>query len=329
MEQKSSSALCWRSLQRQNFTKVEALADYLELSEDQKKILLTASAFPLNLPRRLAQKMAKSDLNDPLLKQFLPLGEELDLKNGFTDSPVKDMRFQQSPRLLHKYRGRALLLVTGACAMHCRYCFRQNFPYAKGGDLHEEMELIAQDPTLSEIILSGGDPLALSDRALQAILQQLGAIAHLKRVRIHTRFPIGIPERITHQLLQILQNSRLQIWFVIHVNHPRELDRDVCTALKKVRLLGIPILNQAVLLKGVNDNVEVLCQLSAELADEGIAFYYLHQLDQVSGAHRFEVSESKGLDLIEQLRNRSSGYSVPTYVREIAGRSAKTPISNI
>ncbi len=317
----------WRSLQRQNFTKLEKLADFLQLSENQKRILLATPPFPLNLPKRLAEKIIKGTLDDPLLMQFLPLGEELDAKGGFTSAPVQDEKFRQSSRLLHKYRGRALLLVTGACAMHCRYCFRQNFPYPKGGDLQEEMLLIENDPTLSEVILSGGDPLSLGDGALSKILQQLGAISHIKRVRFHTRFPVGIPERVTPELLQILQMSRLQIWFVVHINHPKELDVDVRLALKKVRLLGIPVLNQAVLLKGINDSVEVLSQLSEQLADEGIAFYYLHQLDQVSGAHRFHVAKSKGIELIEQLRSRVSGYGVPTYVSEIPGQPAKTPIS--
>lgn len=318
----------WRQLQKKNFTKLKALVQFLELSDEQEKALLRRPSFPLNIPIRLAEKIEKGNLNDPLLLQFLPTDDELQKRAGFDDAPVKDELFCKSPRLLCKYPGRALLLLTSACAMHCRYCFRQNFPYSASDHFEKELQLIAEDQTLSEIILSGGDPLSLSDNALSLLIDELNAISHLKRLRFHTRFPIGIPERVTSSFLRILQKSRLQIWFVVHINHPKELDKEVSAALGNVRRLGIPVLNQAVLLKGVNDDITTLSELSLRLADEGISFYYLHQLDKVTGSHRFEVKAQRGIELIEQLRACSSGYAVPNYVREIPGKQAKTPVSS-
>lgn len=318
----------WRNIQRENLKSVGDLADFLELSAEQREELVARPPFSLNLPRRLAAKCAKGTLSDPLLLQFLPLKEELESAEGFSPAPVEDERFCKGPRLLSKYEGRVLLIVTGACAMHCRYCFRQNFPYQLSQVLDRELALIAADKSLSEVILSGGDPLSLSNAQLSSLLSKLGAASHLKRVRIHTRFPIGIPERIDSRFLQILEQCSQQVWFVVHINHPLELDEEVGRALKCVQRLGVPVLNQAVLLKGVNDQLETLKELHLELVDWGIQPYYLHQLDRVTGAQRFEVSPARGLQLVEALRHHLPGYAVPSYVREIPGQLSKTPLTS-
>jgi EF-P beta-lysylation protein EpmB len=220
-----------------------------------------------------------------------------------------------------------LLICTSACAMHCRYCFRQNFDYeTENKGFAEELAMIAEDSSLHEILLSGGDPLSLSNTSLKALIEALAKIPHLKRLRFHTRFPIGIPERIDDEFLDILEKTRFQTWFVIHTNHPQELDKDIFQALKKVQKLGIPVLNQTVLLKGVNDNLETLKKLCETLVDQGILPYYLHQLDRVQGSHHFEVAEERGHELIEELLKEIAGYAVPKYVREISGEPSKTPL---
>lgn len=319
--------MLWRELQRQNFTQIEELLDYLEMDVSLRSHILKKPKFPLNLPRRLASKIKKNTLEDPILRQFVPLEDEKRARLGFVADPVADATFRKGNKLLVKYEGRALLVCTSACAMNCRFCFRQNFDYVsevKG--FEEELRLIAEDPSLSEIILSGGDPLSLSNEALGDLIQKLGQIPHLKRLRFHSRFPIGIPERIDEEFLRILESSRLQTIFIIHANHARELDGDVLEALAKLRRLGIPVLHQAVLTKGVNDAVAPLKELMEHLVDNGIIPYYLHQLDKVEGAAHFEVEESSGARLIEELLSKVSGYAVPRYVRETAGKHSKTPI---
>lgn len=319
--------IAWRQIQKGNFTQWNKLAQFLELDEENVRALLPSSHFPLNLPRRLAEKIEKNNLDDPILRQFVPLRQELESAPHFEADPVSDCSFQKTDKLLQKYAGRALLLCTSSCAMHCRYCFRQNYPYSAEPKLFEqELRSIAEDCTLEEIILSGGDPLSLSDQTLKTLLDDLCAIRHVKRIRFHTRFPIGIPERIEDAFLQILASVRAQIVFVIHVNHPRELDDDVILSLKKISRLGIPILNQAVLLKGVNDNLQTLKKLFESLINIGVIPYYLHQLDRVQGAAHFEVSEEVGLALIEELRASLPGYAIPQYVREVAGARFKTAI---
>ena len=320
--------ISWRIIQKQNFTKWKELFSFLQLDEKYQTQILQSPRFPLNFPRRLAEKVEKNFFEDPILRQFLPTIQENEIRPGFFQDPVADETFRKRPKLLQKYSGRALLLATSACAMNCRFCFRQNFNYEieeKG--FEEELQAIADDPNLSEIILSGGDPLSLSDAALDSLITALAQIPHVKRLRFHTRFPIGIPERIDNTFLEILAKTRLQIVFVIHCNHPRELDEDVLSALKKIQRLGIPMLNSSVLLKGVNDNADVLKILCEKLADNGILPYYLHQLDPVQGAAHFEVAKPKGVEIIKTLRKQLSGYALPQYMQEIPGEAAKTPLS--
>ncbi len=317
----------WRLIQRQNFTCLDALASFLDLSCEQKEQLLARTQFPLNLPLRLAQKIAKGTLDDPLLRQFVPLALELEESPSFVKDPVCDLSFRRSDRLLQKYRGRALLLASGGCAMHCRYCFRKDYPYGDSiGDFSKEMHILARDSSIFELILSGGDPLSLSNSALGALLKEAAAIPHLRRIRFHTRFPIGIPERIDEPLLELFQNLSKQVIFIVHVNHPRELDADVKASLKKIHRLNIPLLCHSVLLKGVNDDEQTLLDLSEELLSCHTLPYYLNLLDPVSGSSHFEVSEERGLQLISHLRKYLPGYGVPKLVREIPGKPHKTPI---
>lgn len=316
----------WRAIQRKNFVRLPALLDFLQIQEELRLQIAETSKFPVNVPLRLAQKMKKNCLEDPLFKQFVPLIEEEKEASGFSLDPVGDCFVRKGQRLLHKYAGRCLLVTTSACAMHCRYCFRQHFDYPSRKGFEEELSLIRKDPTLFEIILSGGDPLALSNESLNNLFCELSQIAHVKIVRIHTRFPIGIPERIDEELLRLFSHTRLQVLFVIHANHPRELDEEIFAHLKAVAKLGIPLLNQSVLLKGVNDSVETLKALSLQLIENGILPYYIHQLDRVQGSSHFEVPRAEGKQLLAALQKELPGYAVPKYVQEISGEKGKTLI---
>ncbi len=317
----------WRAIQKENFHKLEDLMCFLELSPKKRAKLLNNPRFPLNLPRRLAAKIQKNTINDPIFRQFIALKEETSITKNFCSSPTEDEQFSKTPQLLQKYKGRVLLLVTSACAMHCRFCFRQNYPYDSSDKSYDkELAIIAKDPSILEIILSGGDPLSLSDAALQNLMTKIEAISHIKIVRFHTRFPIGIPERITENFLQIFRNSRLQFIFILHVNHPLELDEDVTASIKKIQILGIPTLTHTVLLKGVNDNLDTLLKLNTQLISHGILPYYLNQLDKIQGSAHFEVSKRKGKELCRLLRENLPGYAIPLYIEEIPFKGHKTSI---
>jgi EF-P beta-lysylation protein EpmB len=311
--------MSWREIQRTNFRNISDLSAFLELE-------LEKTHFPLNLPRRLANKMAKNTFDDPLVRQFVPQKQEKEKTPGFDLDPVQDTRFCKANKLLKKYERRVLLLTNSSCAMHCRYCFRQNFDYAHSLDMEEELNFIRNDLSIQEVILSGGDPLSLSNRVLGQLMEQLCAISHLQLIRFHTRFPIGIPERIDSSFLSLLETCSKQIVFVLHANHPNEFDKDIFSALKEVQKLGIPTLLQSILLKGINDNFSTLKHLFEMCIYHGIIPYYLHQLDRVTGAAHFDVPEEQGMALIQQLRDNLPGYAVPRYVREIAGEKSKTLI---
>ncbi len=318
----------WRDILRENFTNWEKLADYLRLSQEDRNKIIVKKNFPLNLPYRLAEKIEKGNFNDPILRQFLPTIDENVRSDGYISDPVGDQSSRCSPKLLHKYLGRVLLLATGACAMHCRYCFRQNFDYdIEDKTFDVELEQIANDPTVFEVILSGGDPLSLPNRLLKSLIQKISSIPHIRRIRFHTRFPIGIPERIDEEFLEIIKNTPQQFWFVLHCNHARELDQDIFSKMTELRKCGVNVLNSGVLLKGVNDDADTLTDLCLTLVDQGIFPYYLNQLDKVQGSAHFEVSEKEGLELMQEIRKRLPGYAVPQYVREIAGKPNKTPIN--
>lgn len=290
-----------------------------------------AQQFPLFAPWPYIARMTKGDLADPLLRQVLPLADELTDQPGFTSDAVGDSAALLSPGLLQKYHGRALLITTGACAIHCRYCFRREYPYSDSPksptDWQPALDRIAADTTIDEVILSGGDPLTLTDGHLADLATHIAKIPHVQRLRIHTRLPIIIPSRVTSDLIAWLRGIRLTPIFVIHANHANELDDTTATALARLTDSGIPLLNQSVLLRGINDTAAALIELSRRLVNLRVMPYYLHQLDRVRGAAHFEVPACQGVSLIEEMRRRLPGYAVPRYVQEIAGEEHKMPLS--
>ena len=289
--------------------------------------------FRLRVPRSFVARMRPGDPQDPLLRQVLPVAEELADEAEYGDDPVGERNSMRAPALLQKYRGRALLITTPTCAVHCRYCFRREFPYAEqSGDAprwSEALAEIAADASLSEIILSGGDPLSLSNARLESLTRALAAIPHVRRIRVHTRQPVVLPSRVDEGLVQWLRASRLPMVMVLHVNHPNELDAELAAACTRLRDTGITLLNQSVLLAGVNDDVEVLAALSLRLFDAGVLPYYLHALDRVRGAAHFAVPEERARTLAGRLAARLPGYLVPRLVREVPAAPAKIALGAI
>jgi EF-P beta-lysylation protein EpmB len=288
--------------------------------------------FPLMVPESYLNRICRGNANDPLLRQVLPLGDELLDVTGFVDDPVSDQESRSAPGLLKKYAGRALMILTGACAVHCRYCFRRHYPYENEprrlDDWEPALAAIAADPTIHEVLLSGGDPLMIPDRRLGELFSRLESISHLRRLRIHSRLPIVLPNRICDELIDRLTSSRLTPVMVVHANHPNEVVDDCARGLRTLVRSGISTLNQTVLLRGINDSADVLAELSERLINLGVMPYYLHQLDRVRGAAHFEVDSSIGLKLIAELRRRLPGYAVPRYVREEAGWTNKKPLAD-
>jgi len=316
----------WQQILRTNIRSLPHLYDFLELQPSQRKKLTNIKGFGINIPLRLAKKMDKGSVTDPLFLQFVPLIKEEARSSCFTKDPVEDEAFREEPKLLIKYSGRALLLTASACAMHCRYCFRRHFAYDKERGYAAELRKIADDSSLKEVILSGGDPLSLTNDALEGLLSQIEAMPHIRRLRFHSRFLMGIPERIDEGFLALLARSKKQVYFVIHSNHARELDEEVIAAVHSLQKLGVVVLNQAVLLKGVNDSVEALEALMESCIDVGIIPYYLHQLDRVEGAMHFEVEQAVGRELMKELRGRTSGFGQFRYVEEIPHQRSKTAL---
>ncbi|MEN1679337.1 MAG: EF-P beta-lysylation protein EpmB [Planctomycetota bacterium] len=307
------------------------LCRLLELpNELAEQAIAAAKDFPLLVPRGYVARMRKGDPADPLLRQVLPLDAETRPTPGFLADPVGDAAAERSPGLLHKYRGRVLLVTTGACAVHCRYCFRRHFDYGwspKGIDAWQPaIEQIEADESLSEVILSGGDPLTLVDETLAKLAERLAAIPHLRRLRVHTRLPVMIPQRVDDALVAWLTGTRLSPVVVLHANHANELDDAVAAACHRLTQAGAVLLNQAVLLRGVNDSADALAELSERLADCRVTPYYLHQLDRVAGAAHFEVPLQRGRQIMAELHRRLPGYLVPRYVQEVAGEPGKTLI---
>ncbi len=290
-------------------------------------------AFPLRVPRAYAERMCHGDWNDPLLRQVLARTSENIEAHGFTTDAVGDTAAQDGPAVLRKYKGRALLVLTGECAVHCRYCFRREYPYADQALDRDAWEKVYTkldaDPEVEEILFSGGDPLSLSDAKLRWHFVRALRLANLRRVRVHTRVPVVLPARVDESFLSLIREVAAQKPFhlVLHINHTQEISPALEAAAKALRSAGAILLNQSVLLRGVNDSVEALEALSLRLLDIGILPYYLHQLDRVRGAQEFEVAEEEGMRLMNELRKRVPGYGLPRYVREIAGEKSKTGIS--
>lgn len=322
--------------QRELANAVRDPVELLSLLELDRPELLEAARsaarlFPLRVTRSFLSRMRKGDSADPLLLQVLPLAEELAAVRGYSSDPVGDLAALRAPGLLQKYHGRALLIGTGACAIHCRYCFRRAYPYDTAGFRPGYWEAIREallaDSSLEEVILSGGDPLMLSNDKLRQVLELLAEIPHLRRVRVHSRLPVVLPCRVDTGLIDAFKHSRFRFIHVIHCNHANEIDRDVAAAVSRLQATGAPVLNQAVLLKGINDSIASLAELSQKLIEIGVMPYYLHLLDRVQGAHHFETDEQKAVELIRSLQQRLPGYMVPKLVREEQGAPGKTVIS--
>ena len=300
------------------------LAIDLPLADEARR---SAAGFPLLVPRAFVARMRKGDRHDPLLLQVLPVAAERQVAAGFSADPLAEAAALAAPGLVQKYAGRALVLATGACAINCRYCFRRDFPYAESGatraGVEAAVDAVAADPTIHEVILSGGDPLLLDDERLGRLVERIEAIPHVRRLRIHSRLPIVLPTRVTESLTAILAATRLATVMVVHANHPAELDAAVAAALARLAAARVILLNQAVLLAGVNDSVAVLATLSERLVEIGVLPSYLHLLDRVQGTAHFEVSEDAAKCLHEALRARLPGYAVPRLAREVPGEPAK------
>ncbi len=300
----------------------------LDLAESYAVAAQRASQqFPVFAPLGYIARMQPGDPHDPLLRQVLPLAEETDDVAGYAADPVEDRSATVLPGMIQKYDGRVLLVTTGACAIHCRYCFRRHYEYADGPHSLDQWDPVlaqlAEDTTVEEVLLSGGDPLTLRDPVLEGLVSRLAEIRQLRRIRIHTRLPVVIPERVTAELVGWLRSTRLTPVVVVHANHAAELDDDVAGAFARLLDAGIPLLNQTVLLRGVNDNLAALKSLFARLVDLRVIPYYLHQLDRVRGAAHFEVPVCRGLELMAQLRGLLPGYAVPRYVQDVPGENGK------
>jgi EF-P beta-lysylation protein EpmB len=321
----------WQQLLAQAITEPHELLSELGLPLELLPAASRASAaFRLQVPRGFVGRMRPGDASDPLLRQVLPLGEELATAAGYGPDPLQETQSMVAPGVLHKYRGRVLLTVTGACAIHCRYCFRRHYPYSQANaardDAQTAMDYLRRHTDVAELILSGGDPLCLGDERLGVLLDRLAGITHLKRLRIHSRLPVVLPERIDPALLEWISTPRFGVVLVIHCNHAREIDASVRTALQKLRTAGVSLLNQAVLLRGVNDRLDSQAELSEQLFEAGVLPYYLHQLDPVQGAAHFAVSDSAARRLFEAMREYLPGYLLPRLVREIPRAPSKTPL---
>ena len=311
----------WRTSVKNHVQKhqLRHLAQYASQSED---------LFALHIPEFFKQQIDFSNQDDVLLKQVLPQHHELESSKGYKHDPVGDLAARQNKGIIQKYHGRVLLITTGACAINCRYCFRREFPYAQNNassnNWQQTIEYLAQDKSIHEVILSGGDPLMLSTKRLRNLTEQLQQIKHIKTLRIHTRMPLVAPKRINTNFLSWLHELALKKIMVVHCNHANELVTEHTEIFKNLTATGTLLLNQSVLLKNINDNVASLCDLSHKLFDFGILPYYLHQLDKVNGSHHFRVKNKKAKQLHKKIQTRLPGYLVPKLVTEIAGKKSKT-----
>ena len=321
----------WQQALREAVRDPRELLDLLGLDRLAPRLSDEAMVqFPLRVPRGFVARMRRGDPSDPLLRQVLPLDDEMRPMPGFGLDAVGDGAAKTAPGVIQKYRGRALLVATGSCAIHCRYCFRRHFPYAEEtaarDGWREAVDLIRQDASIEEVLLSGGDPLSLSNGKLAELTGALADIPHLRRLRIHSRLPIVVPERVDDGLMGWLTALPWPVTLVVHANHANEFDGTVDAALGRLRAAGVHLLNQAVLLRGVNDSVDALAALSERGFAAGVLPYYLHQLDRVAGVAHFEVDDARARALHAGLAVRLSGYLVPRLVREIPGDTGKRPL---
>ena len=324
-------SVSWQTLLAASITDPAELLQRLGLSQSLLSATIAASKdFALRVPEPYLALMRHGDLHDPLLRQVLPLGEELAEQPGYGVDPLGEQQANARPGIIHKYHGRLLLVVSGGCAVNCRYCFRRHFPYADNAlstsEWQEALDYIRGDESIAEVIYSGGDPLAANDRRLAWLTREIAAIAHVRRLRVHTRLPVVIPQRITPALLDALCGTRLPVTMVLHCNHANEIAGDLPGAIRALRAAGITLLNQAVLLRGVNDTLADQIALSESLGDHGVLPYYLHVLDRVRGAKHFHVPDDQAKTLVGRMMTRLPGFLVPRLVREVAGESGKVPL---
>ena len=333
IEPNAHKAAGWQQSLANAVTNPEELLKLLELDMQLLAPALSAARlFPLKAPREFISRIEKSNINDPLLRQLLPLGEETHITPGYDEDPLQEANANPIPGLLHKYHNRVLLTFTGACAINCRYCFRRHFPYGdnnpgrSGWD--KAIDYIAANANINEVILSGGDPLIANDRTLQIFSDKLNALTHVKRLRIHTRIPVILPDRITADFIAWLKQLRQKPVMVIHCNHAQEINQPVREAIQQLANAGVTLLNQSVLLKGINDDADVLANLSEALFETGVQPYYLHVPDKVQGTAHFDLNRAQAQALHDALRIRLSGYLVPKLVYEQPGALAKISIEN-
>ncbi|MCY7294668.1 EF-P beta-lysylation protein EpmB [Alteromonas sp. a30] len=320
----------WQKELASAFTDPRKLLEFLEFKPEIISGTFAArKLFPMRVPVSFAQRMQKGDIHDPLLNQVLPLNAEFVDAEGFVADPLQEQG-NGLKGLIHKYQSRVLLVVRGGCAVNCRYCFRRHFPY-QDNQVNREgwasvIEYIQQDQAIEEVIYSGGDPLMAKDDFLAWLTQSLAAIPHVKYLRIHTRLPVVIPSRVTRSLLDWFTDARLQPIMVVHVNHSNEVDEHFAQAMRLLREAGVTLLNQGVVLKGINDSVDAQVKLSKALFDVGVLPYYLHMLDKVKGASHFLVDDEEAIAIQREVVKRLPGYLVPKLVREIGGQPGKTPL---
>lgn len=324
----------WQQQLAESITDPQELLSLLQLSpEDFPDCHLASEDFQLRVTRAFAAKMKPGDRYDPLLLQVMTNSAERNLVAGFHSDPVGDLDAMPVPGLLHKYQGRVLLITTGACAIHCRYCFRRHFPYNDNhpgrNDWQQALDYIRQRNDIHEVILSGGDPLVLSDQKLDKLIQAIAGIPHIKRLRIHSRLPVVLPDRITPEMLNLFSQTRLNVCMVIHANHAREITATEASILEKLHYAGVTLLNQCVLLKDINDSLAAQIDLSETLFRHKVLPYYLHLLDPVQGAAHFHVDANIATHLIQKLQCRLPGYLVPRLVVEIPGECSKIPVNKL
>ena len=315
--------MTWQKHLQEAIKSTDELIDFINMDKTQLTQHPTTKSFPLLVTKRYASKI-KPNPNDPLLLQVWPKKPD----DSWTRDPLEEKNANPIPGLIHKYHSRILVVLTGHCAIHCRYCFRQNFAYqeniASSSRWEKILEYINKDPNIKEIIFSGGDPLLVKDSNLKKIIHTLQTISHLKLIRFHTRVPSVLPERITDDFCAIFKNIKQKVTIVTHINHPNELDQDICQACARLKNNGINLLNQSVLLKGVNDNHEVITNLSYKLFEFGIIPYYLHMLDKVSGSQEFDIPQSQAIAIWRDCQKLLPGYLLPKLAREIPQKSSKS-----
>ena len=321
----------WQKDLRQVITDPEKLLNLLNINaDDYLQHFKARKLFPVRVPLPFIKRMEKGNFNDPLLKQVMPLSNEFIATTGYITDPLEE-HDTVAEGLLHKYKNRVLMIVKSGCAVNCRYCFRRHFPYQDNSPnkkrWQDALNYITEQKSISEVIFSGGDPLMASDEHLAWLIKQIELIPHVKRLRIHTRLPLVIPNRITSDLVSLLSNTTLKPTMVFHINHANEIDEAFANAIEPLRDARIPLFNQSVLLKGVNDNAETLISLSEKVFDIGIIPYYLHLFDPVQGAAHFDVSEAKAKNIANEMLASLPGFLMPKLVREIAGQTNKTPIN--